>query len=48
MRELSLDFGWLLATAGGAEWRLGMTEDLDPSGPAIDLVFRLGASLSPR
>ena len=48
MRELSLDFGWLLATAGGVEWRLGMTEDLDPSGPAIDLVFRLGASLSPR
>jgi hypothetical protein len=42
-QELSLDFGWLLATAGGAEWRLGMTEDLMPNGPAIDLVFRLGA-----
>jgi hypothetical protein len=40
--ELSLDFGWLLATAGGAEWRLGMTEDLVPRGPGIDLVFRLG------
>lgn len=43
-RELSLDFGWLLATRGGTEWRVGMTEDLEPSGPAIDLVFRLGAS----
>ena len=43
--ELSLDFGWLLATAGGAEWRLGMTEDLMPRGPAIDLVFRLGVSV---
>ncbi|MBA2457592.1 MAG: DUF3187 family protein [Gemmatimonadales bacterium] len=43
-RELSIDFGWLLATRGGTEWRVGMTEDLEPSGPAIDLVFRLGAS----
>jgi hypothetical protein len=43
-RELSFDFGWLLATKGGTEWRIGMTEDLEPSGPAIDLVFRLGAS----
>ncbi len=43
-RELSVDFGWLLATRGGTEWRVGMTEDLEPSGPAIDLVFRLGAA----
>ncbi len=43
--DLSLDFGWLLATSGGTEWRLGMTEDLKPSGPAIDLVFRLGVGL---
>ena len=43
-RELSLDFGWLLATRGGKEWRIGMTEDLEPSGPAIDITFRLGAS----
>ena len=40
-RELSLDFGWILATKAG-EWRLGMVEDLEPSGPGIDLVFRLG------
>jgi uncharacterized protein DUF3187 len=43
-RDLELDFGWLLATKTGREWRIGMTEDLEPSGPAIDLVFRLGAS----
>jgi len=42
-RELSLDFGWLLATKGGKEWRIGMTEDLEPSGPAIDITFRFGA-----
>jgi hypothetical protein len=42
-RDLSLDFGWLLQTGGTTEWRIGMTEDLEPSGPAIDLVFRLGA-----
>jgi hypothetical protein len=43
-RELSFDFGWMLGGPGPSEWRLGMTEDLEPGGPAIDLVFRLGAS----
>jgi len=43
-RDLALDFGWLLATKSGREWRIGMTEDLEPSGPAIDLIFRLGAT----
>jgi len=43
-RELSLDFGWILATRSGREWRIGMVEDLEPSGPGIDLVFRLGAT----
>ena len=43
-RELSLDFGWVLDRGGGRMWRVGMTEDLEPGGPAIDLVFRLGAS----
>ena len=43
-KDLELDFGWLLATKGGREWRIGMTEDLQPSGPAIDVIFRLGAS----
>jgi hypothetical protein len=41
-RELSLDFGWILETRGGSEWRLGMTEDLEPAGPGVDLIFRLG------
>jgi Protein of unknown function (DUF3187) len=41
-RELSLDFGWILANKHGGEWRLGMTEDLEPGGPGVDLIFRLG------
>ncbi|HEX5386642.1 MAG TPA: DUF3187 family protein [Gemmatimonadales bacterium] len=40
--ELSLDFGWLLRTKSGREWKIGLTEDLKPKGPAIDVVFRLG------
>jgi hypothetical protein len=41
--ELSLDFGWILATTSG-DWRVGLTEDMRPGGPAIDLIFRLGRS----
>jgi hypothetical protein len=41
-RELSLDFGWILQTRGGGEWRLGLTEDLEPGGPGVDLVLRVG------
>lgn len=41
-RELSLDFGWILQTRGGGEWRVGLTEDLEPGGPGVDLVFRVG------
>jgi hypothetical protein len=41
-RELSLDFGWILGGNKGSEWRLGMTEDLEPAGPGVDLVIRLG------
>jgi hypothetical protein len=41
-RELSLDFGWILHTKGAGEWRVGMTEDLEPGGPGIDLVLRVG------
>jgi Protein of unknown function (DUF3187) len=43
-RELSFDFGWVLATRTGAEWRMGLTEDLEPGGPGVDLVMRLGRS----
>jgi hypothetical protein len=42
--DLSLDFGWALARKRGGDWRIGMTEDLLPSGPAVDLIFRLGRS----
>ena len=41
-RELSFDFGWILASREGKELRLGMAEDLEPGGPAVDLVFRVG------
>ncbi|HEY9013854.1 MAG TPA: hypothetical protein VIM84_02175, partial [Gemmatimonadales bacterium] len=43
-RELSLDFGWILRTRPGGEWRIGMTEDLEPGGPGVDLVLRFGRS----
>jgi hypothetical protein len=41
-RELSFDFGWILDTPGGGEWRVGLTEDLEPAGPGVDLMLRLG------
>jgi hypothetical protein len=43
-RELSLDFGWILTNRNGAEWRMGLTEDLEPGGPGVDLVFRVGTA----
>jgi Protein of unknown function (DUF3187) len=43
-RELSLDFGWIPATRHGPGWRVGLTEDLEPDGPGVDLVFRLGVT----
>ncbi|MEO8448272.1 MAG: DUF3187 family protein, partial [Gemmatimonadota bacterium] len=42
-REMTLDYGFLLRAKKGPEWFLGMTEDLEPKGPAIDLSFRIGA-----
>lgn len=44
-RELSLDFGWIIETGGGGEWRIGLTEDLEPGGPGVDLVLRVGRTL---
>jgi uncharacterized protein DUF3187 len=44
LRELSLDFGWILQTHRDVEWRVGMTEDLEPGGPGVDLVLRFGRS----
>jgi hypothetical protein len=41
-RELSLDFGWILQSGQGREWRVGLTEDLEPGGPGVDLILRLG------
>ena len=42
-RELTLDYGFLLKAGRGPEWFLGMTEDLEPRGPAVDLSIRIGA-----
>ncbi len=42
-RELSLDLGGMLRFKRGPEWIFGLVEDLEPSGPAVDVVFRLGA-----
>ncbi len=43
-RQISLDFGWILRTKGGRQWRVGMTEDVSPTGPGIDAIFRLGTT----
>src|SRR3954468_3053409 len=40
--DLALDFGVLIGSGRGHEWRIGMTEDLKPSGPAVDLIFQFG------
>jgi len=42
--DLSLNYGWILRGQGGTEWKVGMTEDPSPSGPAIDAVFQFAAS----
>lgn len=44
-RELSLDFGWIMEMSGGGEWRIGLTEDMEPGGPGVDLVLRVGRTL---
>ena len=41
-RELTIDTGGFFKFRKGPEWMVGMTEDLEPSGPAIDVAFRLG------
>jgi hypothetical protein len=40
--DLTVDFGWMIRGKRGREFRFGMTEDLWPSGPAVDANFRLG------
>lgn len=42
--DLTVDFGWMIRGKSGREFRFGMTEDLWPSGPAVDADFRLGFS----
>lgn len=40
--DLTIDFGWIIRSKGGREFRFGMTEDLWPGGPAVDANFRVG------
>ncbi len=40
--EVTIDFGWVIRSRGGREFRFGMTEDLAPGGPAVDANFRVG------
>jgi Protein of unknown function (DUF3187) len=40
--DLTIDFGWIIRGKSGREFRFGMTEDLWPSGPAVDANFRVG------
>lgn len=42
--DLTIDFGWMIRSKSGREFRFGMTEDLWPSGPAVDANFRVGYS----
>lgn len=42
--DFTIDFGWIIRGKSGREFRFGMTEDLWPSGPAVDATFRLGMS----
>jgi len=42
--EMTLDFGWIIRSKSGREFRFGMTEDLQPGGPAVDANFRVGYS----
>ncbi len=43
-KDVTLDYGFILRTRHGQEWRAGMTEDPSPSGPAIDLSFRFSTT----
>ena len=40
--ELTADFGWLARGADGREWHVGLTEDLGPGDPGIDLILTVG------
>lgn len=43
-RELTGDFGWMVHSRGGNEWRIGMSEDLAPGDAGIDLVFKVSGT----
>jgi hypothetical protein len=40
-REVTGDFGWISRSADGREWRIGMSEDLEPGDAGIDLTLKV-------
>ena len=40
-REVTGDFGWISRGADGREWRVGMSEDLEPGDAGIDLTLKV-------
>lgn len=43
-RELTGDFGWIMRSKSGREWRFHLGEDLAPGDPGIDLILKVGTS----
>ncbi len=43
-RELTGDFGWIMRSKRGGEWRFGLGEDLAPGDAGIDLILKVGRS----
>ncbi|HJR43735.1 MAG TPA: DUF3187 family protein [Gemmatimonadaceae bacterium] len=42
--EISQDFGWIVRTGDGREWRVGLTEDVIADDQALDVVFKIGVA----
>ena len=43
--EITGDFGWISRGADGREWRIGMSEDLEPGDAGIDLTLKVSRTL---
>ncbi len=42
--DLGVDFGYLWRTAGGRQWRVGLTEDVRRRDPGVDLALTVSTS----
>lgn len=43
--EATGDFGWIMRDRRGREWRIGMSEDLGPGDPGIDLILKVSHTM---